>query len=276
MSRRFSAVLLTLTCAALFATAAAADELRIGGTGGALPVMHLLGEAFTRTHPNATITIMPSLGSGGGIKAALDGAISLAVSSRPLNANEVAKGAVAYEYGRAPFVFATHIETKVKGITLAQLAKIYSGAMRKWPDGTSINLVLRLAGDSDSEQVKSMSPQVREANVAAEKQPGMLFAITDQQSAEYIAKLMGSLGTTTLPQIIAEKRAVRVLELDGVEPTAANVERGVYPQFKDMLIVLTPKSPPIAHRFLEFVQSAAGQQILRETQHALLRPNVKS
>ncbi|HSQ05996.1 MAG TPA: substrate-binding domain-containing protein, partial [Burkholderiales bacterium] len=84
-----------LAALGLTAVPVSAEELQIGGTGGALPVMRLVGDAFTRVHPAVTVAIVPSLGSGGGIKAALDGAISMAVSSRPLQPGEVAHGAVA-------------------------------------------------------------------------------------------------------------------------------------------------------------------------------------
>jgi len=53
-----------------------------------------------------------------------------------------------------------------------------------WPDGTRIRVVLRPVGDSDSDMVRSLSPEVKQAKTEVEKRPGMLFAVTDQESAE--------------------------------------------------------------------------------------------
>src|SRR5258708_1091963 len=64
--------------------AAATEEIRIGGTGNALGPMHVLGQAFAKANPGVTVTVLPSLGSGGGIKAAANGAVQIAVSSRTL------------------------------------------------------------------------------------------------------------------------------------------------------------------------------------------------
>jgi phosphate transport system substrate-binding protein len=72
-----------------------AETLRIGGTGVALGGMRILGDEYQKLHPEAEIVVLPSLGSSGGVKALLKGAIGLSVSSRELKEEEKAKGATA-------------------------------------------------------------------------------------------------------------------------------------------------------------------------------------
>lgn len=141
------------------ATACAqAEELKLGGTGSALGTMHLLAQAYAKTKPDTSIVVLPSMGSGGGIKALLAGAIQIGVSSRPLSAAESKAGAVATEYGCTPFVFATAASNAVGGITTRNLIDFYSGTVNSWPDGSKLRLVLRPIGDSDSETIKNISP----------------------------------------------------------------------------------------------------------------------
>ena len=116
-------------------TEPADNKLRIGGTGCAIASMHILGQAFTKTHPDVTVAIVPSLGSGGGIKAMLAGAIDLAISGRDLKPAERAQGAQASEYARTPLVFAVSSRSSVSAITTSKLVKIYSGDSTLWPDG---------------------------------------------------------------------------------------------------------------------------------------------
>ncbi len=75
---------------------AQAEEIKIGGTGGALATMQLLGDAYSKNHPETKIIVLPSLGSSGGIKAVLAGAIQVAVSSRPIKDSETSLGASAF------------------------------------------------------------------------------------------------------------------------------------------------------------------------------------
>lgn len=81
---------------------AQAETLRISGTGVALGGIILLGDAFEAENPGTTIEVLPSLGSSGGIKALLAGALGLSVSSRPLKDDEKEGGAMAKIYASTP------------------------------------------------------------------------------------------------------------------------------------------------------------------------------
>lgn len=244
-----------------------AEEIKIGGTGGALATMQLLAQAYAKSHPETRITVLPSLGSSGGIKAVNTGAVQLAVSSRPLNDTEIKQGAVEIEYGRTPFVFATSVTNKIAGVTIPELIDIYAGKTDKWPDGIKIRLVLRPLGDSDSEMIKSISPEMREAKIQAEQRKGMLFAVTDQETADNIEKIPGALGPSTLAQILSEKRGLKALKLNGVEPSAKSIADGSYPLHKRLFIVTSSKTPPSAQQFAAFVRSPPSREILRQTGH---------
>ncbi len=259
-----------LSCAIFALTAGAtsqAQEIRIGGTGAALGTMQVLAQAYARSQANARITVLPSMGSSGGIKAVLAGAIQIGVSSRPPSEAESKAGAVALEYGRTPFVFATAATNKVTGITTQNLVDFYAGTVNEWPDGSKLRLVLRPLGDSDSEIIKNMSPAMREAKSAAEQRKGMVFTISDQETAGAIEKIGGSLGPSTLALLISEKRGLKALALDGVVPGARTLADGSYPLSKQVLIVTGPKTPPEAQAFVTFVRSAAGREILQQTGH---------
>jgi len=253
----------------LFPAVLSGQEIKIGGTGGALGTMKALADAYRESHPEAQITVLPSLGSTGGVKAVLAGAIQVAVSSRPLKPEEVSQGASGLELGRTPFVFAVSTKTKVDAITIGDLVDIYSGRAQSWPDGVRIRVVLRPVGDSDSEMVRGISPEVRQAKMQAEKRLGMLFAVTDQESADSVEKIPGAFGSSTLAQILTEKRAMKALRLNGVEPSPATLADGSYPYFKPLFIVTGPKTPAAAEALVAFVQSADGRRILARSGYLL-------
>ena len=246
---------------------AKAEEIKIGGTGAALATMGLLADAYSRKHPEIKIRVLPSLGSGGGIKAVMTGAIQIAVSSRPLNEAELKAGAFAREYGRTPFVFATATTNKTAGLTTPELVSIFAGKTERWPDGKRIRLVLRPVGDSDSELIKNISPEMREAKSAAEQRQGMTFAVTDQDAADNIEKIAGAFGASTLAQIVSEKRPIKPLKLNNIEPSVKTLADGSYPLFKQFFIVTTRATQPEAQEFAAFIESAPGREILRKTGH---------
>ena len=258
----FLAGLIFASAASAGLTEPADNKLRIGGTGCAIATMQTLGKAFTKIHPEVTVVITPSLGSSGGIKAMLAGAIDLAISSRDLKPAERAQGVLASEYARTPFVFTVSPRNRVAAITTSELVRIYRGDSTLWPDGKKLRLILRPPEESDTDIVKSMSPKMNRAMQIALAREGMIRAITDQDSADKLEKIPGAIGTSTLAQIISEQRALKPLILNGVIPSLDTLAEGKYPYFKTLLMVSSPKPSPLTQAFIAFVHSAAGRQIL--------------
>ncbi len=257
--------LVTVIVLLLMACAAAAQEMKIGGSGTALGTIQLLADAFAKQAPGFRATMVPNLGSSGGIKALAAGAIDLAGTSRPMKADERALGLTETEYGRTPFVFAVSVKSKVTAISIPQLAEIYAGKMTNWPDGNPIRIVLRPVGDIDTEIVKSMSTELGRALSVAQQRRGVAFSITDQDAANDIERIAGAIGPSSLALIAAEQRALRPLKLDGVDPTPANIASGAYPYYKRLFLVTGAKSPAAAQRFIKFTQSPAGRKILAQS-----------
>lgn len=265
--RSAALAVLTPMLAGRRAAADAPQTLRIGGTGTALGSMRLIAEAFMQRRPGTEIVVLPSLGTGGGIKALLAGAIGVALSGRALKDEEQAKGAADREYARTPFVFAVRRDNKLAEISSEQLVRIYAGEITAWPDGLPLRLVMRPATEADILILRRLSPAMDQAVLGAMRRQGLLIAATDQENADMLERLPGSFGATTLGLILAERRALKPLALDGVVPTPAAVASGAYPLFKPLHLVTALRSAPLAAEFVAFVGSAEGQAILASVGH---------
>ncbi len=265
-----AATLFFLSVSVLFA-AESAPFLKIGGTGCALGGIKEVAVAFQKKHPEISIRIIPSLGSGGGIRAALAGSLDIALSARPLTDHETAAGASAIEYARTPFAFVTASVARERSITLLQAAAIYSGEMLEWPDHTPIRLIIRPESDTDTVLLKEMSPAMEKAVRRALSREGMLVAITDQENADLLAKVKGAFGAATLSQLVSEKLPLRALSLDGVQPSLASLAGGTYPYFKVYFAVTGPRSSPAAKRFVDFLFSPEGRAVLTRTGHLVMQ-----
>lgn len=247
----------------------AADDLKgtikIGGTGGAIGSMKELAAAFQKKHPGVTVSIIPHLGTRGGINGVLKGAIDIGLAGRHTSPQELAQGLQEVEYARSPFVFATRSGAEWRDLNLGVIAGIYRGDIRKWPDGTAIRLILRPEGDVDTLILKALSSTMKDAVVQAESREGMMLAIDDQENCDMLEKIKGAFGTSTLTQIISEKRSIAMLPLNGVTPGIKAMVAGSYPYYKPFYMVTGGKSSPLSKEFIEFVKSPAGSKILRLT-----------
>lgn len=239
-----------------------AETISVGGTGGALGTMRIMVEEFKKEHPSVNIIIVPGLGSGGGRRALLGGALDITVITRAGNRQENTPGTVAVEFGKTPLVFATGNKNPVSDVTGRDLIEIYSGRKITWPSGERLRLVVRPEADSDTDVLKSISPAMEEAVKSALAREGMKMAITDSDSADAIESMPGGFGTSTLALILSEKRSLKALLLNGVAPSAKSITDGSYPLFKTFYVLTRTNSPEPARKFVAFVLSPRGREIL--------------
>ncbi|MGB7631673.1 MAG: substrate-binding domain-containing protein [Candidatus Deferrimicrobium sp.] len=247
-----------------------AETLRISGTGGAIGGIRLLAEAFRKAEPGVDVIILPSIGSGGGIRAVLAGKLDIGLSAMPLDAEERARGGRETPYARTPFVFGVNPDVKQFDVTLSDMIDIYSGRRTTWEDGSPIRLVLRPTSDSDTIALKRMSRQMAESVELSQKREGMIVAATDQVCADTIERTSGSVGTTTLALVVSEKRGIRMLSLSGVKPSTKSLRDGTYPYTKTFYAVTRQAPSPVAARFIRFVRSPEGKAILSRVGHVPL------
>ncbi|MBI3068513.1 MAG: ABC transporter substrate-binding protein, partial [Betaproteobacteria bacterium] len=93
-----------------------------------------------------------------------------------------------------------------------------------------------------------------------------------QESAENTEKIPGALGTSTLAQLLTEKRALKVLDFNGVKPSVETMRNGRYPYYKRMFLVIGPRASATAREFAAFVQSPAARGVLARVGYWVVEP----
>jgi len=247
------------------------EVIKIGGVGSALGTMKILASAFARSHPGTKVVVLPSIGTKGALKAVPDGAIDIGLLGVSFRKDEVAAGTIVTEYARTPFVFVTRKDIEKKGLTTEEVARIYRGDMQRWPGGERIRVILRRLDDADNLILKGLSPAVKNALEVLFSERGHLFAITDQDNLDLIEKTPGSLGYTTLTQVIAEKRRVKILSLDRVFPSVETLATGSYSLSKTLSIMTKQRPSGKVLSFLNFVMSEEGAKILKDNGNMVIR-----
>ena len=241
---------------------AATERLRVGGTGATNEMVKRLGALFA-SESGVTLEVIPSLGSSGANRAVADGVLDLSISGRPLNTAEAAKGLAPIAEFITPFGLVTSSHNP-GGFKSSELAQLYQSDRPVWADGKPIRIVLRPTNESDTAVLGNMFPGMIAAIAKIRQRPDLSVAATDQDNADLAEKTSGSLVGATLTQIVMEKRNLRFVAIDGVEPSLENYEKGTYPFGKKMYLVAGPHRSPSAERFLAFLKSPMGTAALRE------------
>lgn len=242
------------------------QALTVGGTGSSTPLIEQWTEAYGKLNPDVRVHVVePPMGSNGSIRAVLAGAIDLAVSGKPLTESEKARGGQDWELGRTPLLVVTGKEPPPPGLSIEQLAAIYSGKITTWADGSPIRLVVRSPSESDTLILRKLSPGMDRAIDVALARPGMLVAANDLENIDLLEKTPDSLGTTNLALAQAQNRKLNALPIDGKAPTLVALRQGAYPYYKPLYIARGPTLSPVAQGFLEFILSVSGKEILNRS-----------
>jgi phosphate transport system substrate-binding protein len=239
---------------------AVAGMIQIAGTGSALEPLRILGQAFSRLHPDMEIEVLPSLGSKGGLRALMAGRVDLAVIVQSPDTLPPEHGWSVLTWARTPTTIGVGERNPATALSSRDLVEIYSGRQTKWPGGTSIRPILRPPLDSAHILLHDMAPGMGDALDSAQRIWGHSMAVTDQDAADIIQSVPGTFGILTLGQIMAEHRKIRPLVLDGVEPTLAALAAGRYPHaITYQLVTRDPAGPGLA-AFLAYLGSAEARE----------------
>lgn len=243
------------------ASPASADALRAGGTGAATKLLSDLFAGFDRAD-DTRLELVLSLGSSGGLRALSENVLDIAVAGRPLNADELKQGLRVAATVRTPFVLVTS-HPKPNGLKSTEIADIFRAQKATWADGSPIRIILRPKSDSDTPILGGMFPGMASAIAAARTRHDVFIAATDQDNADTAERIEGSLAGSTLTQIRTERRNLHLIAIDGVTPSLETLESGAYPFSKTIYFVLPSKKDPAAERFVAFIQSSKGRELLR-------------
>jgi phosphate transport system substrate-binding protein len=258
-----------LVCMGVIVPAAGAElpgaaRPMFAGSGANLPITRVLAEAFRHARSGADLPIDKNLGSTGAIRAAGEGAIAVALISRPLRDQEPRYGLTVTPYARTPLIFGSDPSIRENGLSGEDLVQILGGARARWSDGRDIVPLLLYPGDSLADEAMRKVPGLHATYLESYEAKRWTFFHSDQALNEKLPATPAALGLTTLGAVLTQHLAVKPLAYNGIEPSLDNLQRGRYPLALTLAFAYKSDAlPPAAAAFIDFVRSPAVERLLR-------------
>ncbi|SEG61391.1 substrate-binding domain-containing protein [Marinobacterium lutimaris] len=218
-------------------------------------------------------------GSSTGFKGLAKQQADLAMASRRIKEKE--RQALEPLYGDLGSVNAEHVigmdglaiivhpENPLSSLATEQLAQLFSGQVRNWSELGGPDLPVHVySRDSNSGTWDSFDSMVLK-KYGATLDPGALRLESSSELSERVSQEPGAIGFIGLPYVQRAK-ALAIADETGalpVFPTSFTISTEDYPLTR-RLYIYEPTNLPLdslAHRFVEFVGSEAGQDVVRET-----------
>ena len=257
------AVLAASACAAPAANTQVGSlggRYRVSAGGGTIPVITSLTKRFTELHPGVLWDI-ENVGSDAAIASVKSGDSALGGVSREMTAPE--KSSVGnLTIGISGTAVAVNAVNAVSNLTKEQARAIFAGEIKDWSQvgGTpgEIKVFVR--------EPSAATRQIFDDYVFGGK-ARYRTDYTPVDSADSTTKALYSfkdaVSMLTITAATLKDPQVKLLPLDGVAPTVANLESGTYPMRRPLYLVfnLTAAKPAIA-ALIEFARSPEGQKII--------------
>ena len=174
------------------------------------------------------------------------------------------------EIGKEAFVFFVNKKNKVDSLTTEQIKAIYSGKITNWKDvgGNNKEIIAfqRNEGSGSQSMLKRFmgNTQIMEppTNEVHDLMSGIINQVANYKN---YSNAIGFSFRYYLNTIIANP-GVKMISVDGVEPTPQNISNGSYPIVTSLYAVTYKDNPnENVQKLIDWILSEEGQEIIEQT-----------
>jgi phosphate transport system substrate-binding protein len=266
-------VLTILAFLSSLSTAALAGELTLAGSSTIQPVAEVLGQEFEQLHPEARINVQGG-GSAVGITAPQSGLADIGMVSRALHADEAQK-LIPTTFAVDGIALIVHASNPLSGLSRQHVIDVYTGKITNWRtlgwEDARIVVVNKEEGRGTLElfaQYFGLTGKfVRDAVIIGPNGQAIATVAGNPQAIAYV-----SIGSAEVAA--AQGTPIKLLALDGVAATGANVKNRTYGLLRPLNFVTVGPPQGLAKVFLDFVLTPAGQHVVTEQEFVPVRNTV--
>ncbi|MBC7928554.1 MAG: phosphate ABC transporter substrate-binding protein [Bryobacteraceae bacterium] len=270
-------VILSITSGCSSSRGDRAETLRIRGSDTMLILAQAWAEEYAKVDSAVAVEVSGG-GSGQGIAALVKGTIDIANCSRNVKPEESAqarantgKNPKEFVVGYDALAVFVHHQNPLDEITLDQLAEIYrvDGNLDLWSQ-----LGVRIPAGREkivrvNRQSSSGTYEFFRDNVLSKRdfQLGSLDMNGSKEVVELIASTPGAIGYSGMAFATSDVKVLRVRSGEGTEsyaPTTVNVLSKKYPISRSLLVYTLGEPRPSVRKYIDWLRSADGQQIVTD------------
>lgn len=268
--KRIVAVVTALGAVAGFALPAAArgGMVTIKGSDTILPLASAWAEAYMKKHPDAMISVTGG-GSGVGLAALINGSCDVADASRAASAKEIGQGRdrnvalKATTVAKDGVAVIVNADNPIKGLSIAELGKLYAGATTWKEVGGSRAKVVTIGRDSSSGTYVFFQQTVLGGR---RYRSDMISLPSNEAICQSVSQDEGAIGYVGLAfaKSFAAKHKVKLVPINGVMVSDATVSNGSYPLWRPLYCYTNGRPGGTIGDYLKFVTGAEGQSIVEK------------
>ncbi|SHJ56580.1 phosphate ABC transporter substrate-binding protein, PhoT family (TC 3.A.1.7.1) [Clostridium cavendishii DSM 21758] len=244
-------------------------SIQISGSSAMGEFVEKSAADFKAKNPDANISVQ-SNGSGTGLTQVLQGNVDIANSDIFANeklTEDQAKELQDHQVLAEGFAIVTNKDVAVKTLKKDEIKKIFSGEIKNWKDvggpDEDITLVHR---PSSSGTRATFIKTILDGKKELENDKIGITQDNNGSVRTALEKTKGAVSYVALSAVVSEeaKKALNVLEIDGVSSSKENISTGKYPFWSWGHMYTKGEAKDLSKAFIEFIKSDANKQNLEK------------
>ena len=239
-----------------------AGTYRGAGTGAGLESLTALATRFQAKHPGV-IFKLEDVGADTSIALVASGDADFGFLSRDLKPEEKAR-LQSIPYAGTGTGLAVNALNAIGALTAEQVRKIYSGEFTDWSQvGGQPGEIRPLVRESSSSTRASFEAYFFGGKPTYGK--NVIEVVESGPTYQAVHDFKGAIAMITIQKTTTEDPKLRLVALDGIAATTRNVNSGVYPVRRPIILTVHPdpsKLKPAVAAFFDFIKTTEGQEIL--------------
>ena len=233
--------------------------ITVSGSTSVGPLMEKIAEKYEEENSNISIEINQT-GSSAGIKDAMDGISQIGMSSRNLKDEEAAKvKATVLAYDGVAVI--TNTGNSVKELTIGQIRDIFTGKITNWSEVGGSNAPIVVV----SREAGSGTRTAFEEGVEYSEEELVKDAIISKGNGDVKTSVSTNENAIGFVSFEYVDDAISSINVNGIEPTAANVKAGSYALSRPFLAVTNEQYiTEDSQKLIDYITSEEGQQIVED------------
>ena len=232
------------------------------GSSTVAPLASELGKRFEQEYPEVRVDVQTG-GSSRGLADARSGQADIGMMSRDLAADEV--DVTAYAVARDGVAMIIHTDNPVTELSPEQVIDIYTGDVTQWSavggNDRPVSVVNKAEGRSTLE-VFLKHFDLENSDIAAQVIIG-----DNEQGIKTVTGNPDAIGYVSIgaaENSIARGEPLKLLPLEGINPSTASVQDGSFPLSRTLNFVTNGEPETLTKAFINFAQSPEVHDIVEQ------------